>query len=64
MQNKCAEIKLRAERRAGEILADMEKNKGGPVRLHDETALSPKLSEIGISKARNESPRPEDSQIA
>jgi len=25
MQNRCAEIKIRAERRAGEILVDMEK---------------------------------------
>jgi hypothetical protein len=29
MQNKCAEIKIRAERRAGEILIDMDKNQGG-----------------------------------
>src|SRR5579864_3670382 len=28
MQNKCAEIKLRAERRAGEMLASMQKNIG------------------------------------
>ena len=30
MQNRCAEIKLRAERRAGEILAEMEKHPPGP----------------------------------
>ena len=28
MQNECAEIKLRAERRAGELLVEMEKNPG------------------------------------
>ncbi len=28
MQNRCAEIKLRAERRAGVLLSGMEKNKG------------------------------------
>jgi len=28
MQNDCAEIKLRAERRAGELLAEMDKNPG------------------------------------
>ena len=41
MQNAVAEIKIRAERRAGEMLAEMEKNKGGPVRSHDTTALPP-----------------------
>lgn len=56
------EIKVRAERRAGQMLADMPKNEGAKglgsnqheVRSHDSTA--PKtLAEIGISK--NESSR-------
>ena len=28
-QNNCAEIKIRAERRAGELVKEQEKNKGG-----------------------------------
>lgn len=55
------EIKVRAERRAGELLASMEKHPGAKgtgsnqheVRSHDVTA--PKLSDIGITK--NESSR-------
>src|SRR5229473_4862629 len=54
VQNRCAEIKLRAERRAGEILSEMEKNKGARgkgVRFHDESA--PTLAELGISQAQS-----------
>jgi len=54
VQNKCAEIKLRAERRAGVILAEMEKNKGARgkgVRFHDESA--PTLAELGISQVQS-----------
>jgi len=40
MQNQCAEIKLRAERRAGEMLADGLQHQGGrPKPLHDERVL-------------------------
>ena len=53
MQNKCAEIKLRAERRAGELLAGMENQQPGQYqRLHDET-VAPKLTELGISKLQS-----------
>jgi hypothetical protein len=54
------EIRLRAERRAGELLRDMEKNKGAQgtgsnqhrqVRSADTTA--PKLRELGISKQQS-----------
>ena len=51
IQNQCAEIKIRAERKAGEILADMEKHKPGPTKkdnLHD-VSEPPKLSDLGIS---------------
>lgn len=59
MQNDCAEIKIRAERKAGEFLAQMEKAKGAQgvgsnqyeVRLHDVTA--PKLSDLGIKKIQS-----------
>jgi hypothetical protein len=55
------EIKVRAERRAGELLAEMGMNRGAAgtgsnqhqVRSHDVTA--PKLSDLGITK--NESSR-------
>jgi hypothetical protein len=54
MQNAVAEIKLRAERRAGELLASMEKNKGARgmgVPSHDATA--PTLGELGISRSQS-----------
>lgn len=63
MQNQAAEIKLRAERKAGTLLAEMEKSKGiqfsgrnadGSVRrLHDETADAPTLADIGITKIQS-----------
>lgn len=58
MQNQCAEIKLRAERRAGEMLEEMELSKGAAAegwktRSHDETSLTPSLSDLGISKSQS-----------
>jgi hypothetical protein len=61
MQNQCAEIKLRAERRAGEMLREMELSKGAAeegwkTRSHDETAsasTAPTLSGLGISKSQS-----------
>jgi hypothetical protein len=61
MQNMAAEIRIRAERRAGQLLSDMEKNPGtrgegrprkdGTKRRSVEpTAYPPTLDEIGISK--------------
>ena len=49
--NAAAEIKLRAERRAGEMLCSMEKNKGAaaPTRLHDATTLE----DLGINKTQS-----------
>jgi N6-adenosine-specific RNA methylase IME4 len=54
MQNQCAEIKLRAERRAGEMLTETEKNPGGQVEhesypSHESRGRIPKLSELGIT---------------
>lgn len=41
----------RAERRAGEMLAEMEKNPGGnPNQLDEQTSYPPTLNELGISK--------------
>ncbi len=56
MQNWCAEIKIRAERRAGEILHNMEKHRPGPVPLRDrsyEATEPPRLKELGISKSQS-----------
>ena len=55
MQNHCAEIKLRAERKAGQFLADMPKHPPGPEkqdRLHDVTD-PPRLEDIGVSKIQS-----------
>lgn len=48
MQNRCAELKLRAERKAGELLGQMPKNPGG-------RSTSDTLSQVGI--ARHQSSR-------
>jgi hypothetical protein len=61
MQNDIAEIKLRAERRAGELLAEMGENeqrqrRGGDrkSKLHDETLIEPPtLSDLGITKSQS-----------
>jgi hypothetical protein len=50
-QNDAAELKLRAERRLGELLSEMPKNRGSQgkgVRCHD--ATTPTLDEIGLDK--------------
>ncbi len=52
IQNRCAEIKLGAERRAGEILAGMEKNKGAATSLHRARAI-PRLKDIGITEKQS-----------
>jgi len=64
MQNDIAEIKLRAERRAGELLAEMDKAKGsaGQLRGRDSSGgiivkpledEPPTLSDLGISKSQS-----------
>jgi len=62
LQNQAAEIRIRAERRAGQLLLDMEKNpgrrgEGRPrkdgtkfTRSSGSTAYPPKLEDIGVSK--------------
>jgi hypothetical protein len=59
MQNRCAEIKIRAERRAGEILDEMkrtgqrETGKGDhKPKFHDGTSV-PTLEVLGISKKQS-----------
>ena len=53
MQNECAELKLRAERKAGEMLRAMPKRSGardGKTGLHDVTPL---LADVGVSKIQS-----------
>src|SRR5579884_559269 len=58
MQNWAAEIRLRAERRAGELLAEMEKAKGargnpkgrGAKIVRSSEATTQTLAELGVSK--------------
>jgi len=55
-QNAAAEFKLRAERKAGKMLAAMEKRPPGrPAenRSHDVTDLPPSLDELGIDKMQS-----------
>lgn len=51
IQNQCAEAKLRAERKAGEILAAAPKHRGGgDHRLQATTGGPPKLQDLGVTK--------------
>jgi len=50
-ENGC--FKVRAERRAGEILSEQEKHPGAATVCHDVTALPPRLDEIGISRKQS-----------
>lgn len=56
-QNMIAEIKLRAERRAGELLKDMDRQEVGRPEKNSNTALPffdpPTLDELGISKMQS-----------
>ncbi len=50
------EIRLRAERRAGELLRDMEKHEGGrPKKTGNKSqpVFQPKLAELGVTKAQS-----------
>ncbi|MCI0349196.1 MAG: hypothetical protein L0Z53_07205, partial [Acidobacteriales bacterium] len=55
MQNACAEIKLRAERRAGELLREMElkDHTANLPKSHDVTLDKPTLSDLGIGKMQS-----------
>jgi hypothetical protein len=53
MQNWCAEIKIRVEKRAGELLGEMAKNRGGnPNWLHPATSSQPTLEDLGLEKTQ------------
>jgi hypothetical protein len=56
LQNGCAEIKIRAERRAGAILLDMDKNQGGKCEhksylSFEGTCKTPTLSDLGLRRS-------------
>jgi hypothetical protein len=53
VQNAAAEIKLRAERKAGEMLAVMEKNEGSKNKPGGNNMLPPKLNEMGVTKMQS-----------
>jgi len=55
MQNRCAEIKIRAERRAGELLGETEFNKGGrpSENLLQDVSSLPKLKDFDISEIQS-----------
>ncbi len=56
MQNNCAEIKLRAERRAGELLQETDKNGGGRPKKTSNTMLQvslPTLMELGLTRMQS-----------
>jgi len=54
-QNEAAEVKIRAERKAGEMLAQMPKNEGGRPIETSNTMLqvSPTLEELGIERMQS-----------
>lgn len=55
--NMCAEIKIRAERKAGTLLADMPKQAGArdgkQTGSQAEIPLPPRLDDIGVSKTQS-----------
>jgi hypothetical protein len=55
-QNDAAEIKLRAERRLGELIANTQLQNGGDAaraRSHQSTEPRPRLRDLGISKSQS-----------
>jgi len=52
-QNQCAEVRLRAERRLGGELADLEKNRGRPRKRSSGATVLPTLKELGIKKTQS-----------
>ncbi len=56
MQNNCAEIKIRAERRAGELLQETDKNRGGRPTKSRNTMIQvsgPTLMELGVTRMQS-----------
>jgi hypothetical protein len=61
MADRCSEIRLRAERRAGEMLKTNGPNRGGDTgsnqhsawEAKSQTATSPSLDDLGVSKSQS-----------
>lgn len=53
MINRCVEIKIRAERRAGQMLAEMEMQKPGEYQRSHTATVAPSLSDLGITKTQS-----------
>lgn len=53
IQNSASDLRLSAERKAGELLAEMELNEGSKNRPGGNTMLLPKLADIGITKMQS-----------
>lgn len=53
MQNWCAEIKIRAERRAGELLKELPKQHGGRPPDTGLQSVTPSLKDLGIEKIQS-----------
>lgn len=53
LQERCAEIKLRAERRAGELLAEMNIHRGRPSAETVESGEHQTLDQIGLSRKQS-----------
>ena len=53
MQNQCCEIKLRAERRMGELLGASPRQKPGQYQRSHDATVAPALAEMGVSKTQS-----------
>ena len=53
MQNQCCEIKLRAERRMGELLGASPRQKPGQYQRSHDATVAPTLTELGVSKTQS-----------
>jgi len=53
MQNLCCELKLRAERRMGEILGASPRQRPGQYKRSHDVTVSPTLAEMGVSKMQS-----------
>lgn len=53
IQNQAAELKLRAERKAGMLLSEMEMNTGSMNHPGGDTTSPPKLEDLGITKKQS-----------
>lgn len=53
LQNKCCELKLRAERKLGQILAKTPRQRPGEYKRSQDATVSPSLKALGITKSQS-----------